>query len=107
MGTSKSAGEMVAKLGKYQDTIPAANRKAVEAVALVVKTRILLRATPATGGDLKLSGTKNKRVGVRYKLQGERAEIKADGPMHWLEGPAPTSGAAGWLAGVVTGLAGL
>ena len=87
MGVSISAGQLSAKLTGFANTIPKANRDAVAAAALVVKTRVLLRATPATGGDLKFSGTGNRKVGVRFKLEGERAFVKATGPFQWLEGP--------------------
>ena len=85
MGTSRSAAQLTGKMTKFATAIPKANRDAVAKAALVVKLRVLARAAPATGGDLKFSGTGGRKVGVRFKIEGESAFVKATGPFQWLE----------------------
>lgn len=90
MGTSNSVRELNAKLAKMGNAIEDANRQAVEAGALTVKTRVLAQVAPVLGGDLAFTGAgkqRPKRVGVRYNIEGggKRAFVRATGPMHWLE----------------------
>lgn len=86
MGTSRSVSELQAKMVRYTNAIEDANLDAVSKSAQVVKDRILDRARPATGGDLKLSGARNRSVGVSYSVDSRGALVRATGPMHWLEG---------------------
>lgn len=90
MGTSSSVRELNAKLAKLGNAIDDANRQAVDAAALTVKTRVLSQAATVLGGDLAFTGggkQKPKRVNVRYNIEGggKRAFVRATGPMHWLE----------------------
>lgn len=82
MGVSNSPKEMAGKLHKLAVSIDKSNEDAVSAGALIVKTRVLGEVSKAVGSDLKM-GT--KKIGVGYKVTAERAEVRARGPMHWLE----------------------
>lgn len=86
MGTSKSVPELVGKVAKAGKALDEAGRETVKAAAEVTKIAVTTRAKAATGGDLKLSGAKNKKVGVRVRSSVDRATLQATGPMHWLEG---------------------
>jgi hypothetical protein len=66
----------------------------------IAKLAVLATTTPASGGDLRLSGVgrKGAKVGVRYNVAGVGADAKslvfATGPFHLLErdtkaGPRP------------------
>lgn len=87
MGTSSSPAELGAKLRKCAGVIESTNRETLNASSLAVKTAVLRRTASATGGDLRLSGARNAKVGVRYRLtsNGRSSFIGALGPMHWLE----------------------
>ena len=88
MGVSRTPEELAAKVIGYGRGIGKANQRTVETAALTVKTRVLAEAAKPLGADLSFTGSgtqKPKRVGVRYKVNKDRAEIKATGPMHWLE----------------------
>lgn len=87
MGTSSSVTELTGKLRKCAGVIESTNRETLNASSLAVKTAVLRRAASATGGDLRLSGARNAKVGVRYRLysNGKGSVIRALGPMHWLE----------------------
>ena len=98
MGTSKSGAELAAKLHRAGAVVVNGNRSNVEALSLAIKTSVLAEAAPATGGDLKFSGAKNGKVGVRYDLMSggavAQAKVRATGPMHWLEGGVKPHGIA-------------
>lgn len=85
MGVSHSPDELALKFQRAARAISEGRRETLALAAQTVKDRILDRARPVSGGDLRLSGTKNKRVGVRYKLSADQVDVRAIGPMHWLE----------------------
>jgi hypothetical protein len=88
MGTSRSAAELAAKMHNYADAIPNANRVGVAEAALLMKNTIQPLMAAATGGDLRLSGMNNARIGVRYDLRGTTnptALVRATGPAHIVE----------------------
>lgn len=82
MGTSSSSGELVVKITKLAGSIDNANRDTLDKSAFVVKNRVLSEVGKAIGGDHSMG---SKKVGVRYKVTPKQADIKATGPMHWLE----------------------
>lgn len=83
MGTVR----MVEFDGKANDIIKAinaSNKETLTRASMAVKSKVLSRATSATGGDLKFSGF-GRKVGVRFFVGPYRSVIRAVGPMHWLE----------------------
>lgn len=86
MGTSHSAEEIARKLERLAGSIDDANRAGVLAAAQSTKDSIVPLMRAATGGDLKLSGMKRGRVGVRYKeLRSGNVILFAFGPAHLVE----------------------
>jgi hypothetical protein len=88
------------KLDRLADDYSDLPTALVKESSQIAKTSVLAFTTPASGGDLKLSGVgkKGARIGVRYNLGTFGGEAKSllfvTGPFHLLErdtkaGPRP------------------
>jgi hypothetical protein len=72
---------------KFNAAAKAMDVKPLVAVgAQAAKTVLADRIAKDSGGDSRLSGVKSGKVGVNYKIHGDVAEVKAFGPMQFLEG---------------------
>lgn len=86
MGVSTSPEQLVAKLERSARNVRKASMDTLRDSADVVRTSVLAQAAGEIGADLAFSGTgRAKRVGVSTKVAGDQAQVKATGPMHWLE----------------------
>lgn len=85
MGTSSSPRELERKLTLLSRAVDDTQVETLKQSGMAVKVAVLAKARPATGGDLRLSGTKNRKVGVNFAMRGKRVYVRALGPMHWLE----------------------
>jgi hypothetical protein len=90
MGTSSSAAELVGKITKASVDLQKSQGRTVGAAAAESK-RIIESAMGVATGDRRLSGRRNARIGVRYKVfeGGTRtvANVRAYGPAHLVERP--------------------
>jgi hypothetical protein len=77
------------RLGKMSTAIQNGKRDTLTEAAMVAKKAHLAVIQRDAGGDLKLSrvGKRGAKVGARYDISGDRAEIKATGPLHFLANP--------------------
>lgn len=83
MGVSTSPEQLVAKLERSAKNVQKATRETLQDSADTVRAAVLAQAAGEIGADLSFGG--KKRVGVSTKLAGTQAQVKATGPMHWLE----------------------
>lgn len=81
-----SVAQGAVKLHAYGKSIPKTNRDALKLSGSAVGRSIEALARPATGGDLRFSGAGKGTVGTRDRFIGDQTiEVRAVGPMHWLE----------------------
>jgi hypothetical protein len=91
VGVSNSPAELRRKLERLADDYQDLPLALVKESSLIVKTSVLAFTSPASGGDLKLSGVgkKGAKVGVRYNVAGVGSDAKSlvfvTGPFHLLE----------------------
>ena len=85
MGTSRTPADLERKLTLLSRAVDDTQIETLKQSGMAVKTAVLAEARPATGGALRLSGTKNRKVGVNFVMRGKRVYVRALGPMHWLE----------------------
>jgi hypothetical protein len=92
---SKSLAEFAAKSQGYASVgLPMANRKAVEAAALLMTQAARASIAAGSGGDSALSNVGRRgggaKVGARYDVKGTEnatALVRATGPLHLLDNP--------------------
>jgi hypothetical protein len=87
VGTSNSVAEFVGKIDQAGKAIQKVNRDAVNDAALAGK-RIIEGSIRTVVPDMRLSGMRNAKVGVRYDIKGSRnptALMRATGPLHIVE----------------------
>lgn len=95
MGTSRTPRELSGKLNDAAKRLDASSRTSSLQGAQIVKTSVLSQATRATGGDLRLSGTRTKRniagakLGVQYDAKGRNVLVRATGPFQLVENDQP------------------
>ena len=87
MGTSNSVAEFVGKIDQAGKALAKARRDTVNDAALAGK-RIIEGSIRGVVPDMRLSGMRNARVGVRYDIKGNAnptALMRATGPLHIVE----------------------
>ncbi len=87
MGTSNSVAEFVGKIDKAGKALANARRDTVNDAALAGK-RIIEGSIRGVVPDMRLSGMRNAKVGVRYDIKGTQnptALMRATGPLHIVE----------------------
>lgn len=86
---AKDLHDLARMMRDLPDELQKAQRRGVQKVALAVTTEIRGSIRTATGGDMRLSGSKRgARVGARFDVRGQEnptAVVRATGPLHLLE----------------------
>lgn len=88
MGTSRSVGQLVGKVGRYADAQEGVAREAVVGATRVVRGAIDAELLANTHGNRRLSGVgkKGAKLTVLSTVTGNRGVITARGPWQLIEG---------------------
>lgn len=92
MGTSESPKAFAAKISAAGAGLAKGVEQGVRRASLTSKATLNTKAIGRmTGGDMRLSGAKNRKVNLRYKVSGSgertRSEFNVTGPIMLVEGP--------------------
>ncbi len=83
-----AAGDFTRRLGKLSTAVKRGRRDTVSAMALAAKKAQNDQIKRDTG-DMHLSGVgrRGARVGTRFDLSADRANVRATGPLHFVAHP--------------------
>lgn len=86
---SQAGPDFAKRLKKMSTAIEDGRRDTLKQAGMVAKREHGAVIESHSGGDSRLSGVgkKGATVGVRFDISGDRVEIKATGPLHFLANP--------------------